>query len=80
MRFTMVKGDLTADRYIEFLERLLKKQSMLVFLIVNGHPVHRSVSVRAFVESTEGCDLVTSQVSQRRYVSTTTQDPKGDYT
>lgn len=54
MRFMTVKGKMTADRFIEFLERLLKNQSKPVFLIVDGHPVHRSARVRAFVESTEG--------------------------
>ncbi|CAG0955482.1 hypothetical protein ANAEL_00314 [Anaerolineales bacterium] len=54
MRFMTVKGNMTADRFIEFLERLLKNQSKPVFLIVDGHPVHRSARVRAFVESTEG--------------------------
>lgn len=54
MRFMTVKGKMTADRFIEFLERLLKNQSTPVFLIVDGHPVHRSARVRAFVESTEG--------------------------
>ena len=54
MRFMTVKGKLTTDRFIEFLERLLKNQSNPVFLIVDGHPVHRSARVRAFVESTSG--------------------------
>ena len=54
MRFMTVSGKMTADRFIEFLERLLKNQSTPVFLIVDGHPVHRSARVRKFVESTEG--------------------------
>jgi transposase len=54
MRFMTVKGKMTADRFIEFLGRLLKNQSTPVFLIVDGHPVHRSAQVRNFVESTEG--------------------------
>jgi len=54
MRFMTVKGKLNADRFIEFLERLLKNQNTPVFLIVDGHPVHRSARVRMFVESTEG--------------------------
>lgn len=54
MRFMTVKGKLTAGRFIEFLERLLKNQTTPIFLIVDGHPVHRSVRVKTFVESTEG--------------------------
>ncbi len=54
MRFMTVNGKMTADRFIEFLERLLKNQSTPVFLIVDGHPVHRSARVRAFVEATDG--------------------------
>ncbi len=54
MRFMTVKGKMTADRFIEFLERLLKNQSTPVFLIVDGHPVHRSARVKAFVEATDG--------------------------
>lgn len=54
MRFMTVKGKLTTDRFIEFLERLLKNQNTPVFLIVDGHPVHRSARVRAFVEATDG--------------------------
>jgi transposase len=54
MRFMTVKGKLTTDRFIEFLERLLKNQNAPVFLIVDGHPVHRSARVRAFVEATDG--------------------------
>jgi len=54
MRFMTVKGTMTADRFIEFLERLMKNQSTPVFLIVDGHPVHRSARVKTFVEATEG--------------------------
>lgn len=54
MRFMTVKGKLTAESFIGFLERLLKNQDKPIFLIVDGHPVHRSSRVKAFVESTEG--------------------------
>jgi transposase len=43
-----------ADRFIEFLERLIKNAPPPAYLIVDGHPVHRSTRVRAFVESTKG--------------------------
>jgi len=54
MRFMTVKGKLTADRFIEFLERLLKNQKTPVFLIVDCHPVHRSAKFKTFVDSTDG--------------------------
>ena len=54
MRFMTIKGRLTTDRFIEFLERLLKNQEKPVFLIVDGHPVHRSNRVQLFVTATEG--------------------------
>jgi transposase len=54
MRFMTVKGKMTTDRFIEFLERLLKNQKTPVFLIVDGHPVHRSDRVKTFVDSTDG--------------------------
>ena len=54
MRFMTVKGKLTAETFIGFLERLLKNQKAPIFLIVDGHPVHRSSKVKTFVEETEG--------------------------
>lgn len=54
MRFMTVKGKMNAERFIEFLERLLKNQPNPVFLIVDGHPVHRSTQVKAYVADTEG--------------------------
>ena len=54
MRFMTIKGKLTAESFIDFLERLLKNQTKPVYLIVDGHPVHRSTRVKNFVESTEG--------------------------
>lgn len=54
MRFMTVKGNLTTDRFIEFLERLIKNQGKPVFLIVDGHPVHRSPLVKKFVDGTDG--------------------------
>jgi len=54
MRFMTVNGKMTADLFIEFLKRLLKNQNSPVFLIVDGHPVHRSAKVKDFVEATDG--------------------------
>ena len=49
-----IKGRLTTDRFINFLERLIKNQEKPVFLIVDGHPEHRSKRVQLFVAATEG--------------------------
>jgi transposase len=54
MRFMTIKGKLTSESFINFLERLMKNQDKPIYLIVDGHPVHRSTRVRSFVESTEG--------------------------
>jgi transposase len=54
MRFMTIKGRMNADRFIEFLERLIKNETKPVFLIVDGHPVHRSKRIQVFVASTHG--------------------------
>ena len=54
MRFMTIKGRLTAESFINFLERLMKNHEKPIYLIVDGHPVHRSTRVKTFVESTEG--------------------------
>jgi transposase len=54
MRFMLIEGKLTGEVFIEFLKRLLHNSSHPVFLIVDGHPVHRSAAVARFVASTDG--------------------------
>jgi len=54
MRFMTVKGTVDAKVFIEFLGRLLFNASRPVFLIVDGHPTHRSRAVSKFVASTHG--------------------------
>jgi transposase len=53
-RFMTFEGRMNGERFIEFLKRLIYKQSKPVFLILDGHPVHKSHKVTDFVESTEG--------------------------
>ena len=48
------KENFTADLFITFLKRLIHNAERPIFLIVDGHPVHRSAKVRRFVESTQG--------------------------
>jgi hypothetical protein len=39
-----------ADVFIDFLKRLLFKQEKPVFLIIDGHPAHKSKKVKEYVQ------------------------------
>jgi transposase len=54
LRFMVFKSRLNGDLFIQFLRRLLYGASHPIFLIVDGHPAHRSAKVGKFVASTEG--------------------------
>jgi len=54
MRFMTLNGRMTADRFIEFLNRLMKGAKRPIFVIVDGHPTHRAVKVKKFVAATNG--------------------------
>lgn len=54
VKFMIHDGRVTADVFVQFLERLLIGAEGPIFLIVDGHPVHHSKRVRTFVESTDG--------------------------
>lgn len=54
MRFMLTEKRVDNALYIEFLQRLLKGAAQPIFLILDGHPVHRSRAVRDFADSTEG--------------------------
>lgn len=45
---------MTAKVFLDFVKRLLHDEPNPVFLIVDGHPVHRSKAVKTFVDSTQG--------------------------
>lgn len=49
-RFMCVKGRVNASVFIEFLKRIIHDAKGKVFLIVDGHPTHKAVMVRKFVE------------------------------
>ena len=49
MRWMEVEGKMTAERFIEFLERLIKRRRKPTFVIVDGHPTHRAKKVKEFV-------------------------------
>jgi transposase len=50
-RFMTVKGRIGAPLFIEFIKRLLHGMDRMVFLIVDGHPVHKAKSVKNFIET-----------------------------
>jgi transposase len=51
MRFMVTEKTCTAPLFIEFLKRLIHGQEQPIFLIVDGHPVHKSKIVKKFVTS-----------------------------
>jgi transposase len=54
LRFMVVRGGVDARVFIEFLKRLIYGRRRAVFLIVDGHPSHRSKSARSYVASLGG--------------------------
>jgi transposase len=54
LRFMCTEGRLTAKVFTEFLQRLITKANRPIILIVDGHPVHRSATVKKFVEQSDG--------------------------
>ena len=58
LRFAVFTGTFTAAGFIAFLQRLLhdaaRRNAGPVFVIVDGHPVHRARAVTEFVASTDG--------------------------
>ncbi len=54
LRFMIVKGRMTAAKFIEFLKRLLHGFDRPIYLIVDGHPTHRAQKVKKFVQATDG--------------------------
>lgn len=54
MRFMVVDGTVKSKEFISFLSRLIAGIDYKVFLIVDGHPTHRSKKVKEYVASTKG--------------------------
>lgn len=54
MRFMIVDGSVKSQEFITFLSRLIDGVNYKVFLIVDGHPTHRSKKVKEYVASTNG--------------------------
>jgi transposase len=53
LNFMVFKKKFIADVFIEFLRRLIKQNERKVFLIVDGHPVHRSKKVGRWLKKNE---------------------------
>jgi hypothetical protein len=54
LRFMTFNGKMNAEKFIEFLERLMYNASHPIVLILDGHPVHKSRKVKEYVAATEG--------------------------
>jgi transposase len=54
MRFMTYPGKMKAPVFCEFLKRLIDNASTKIFLILDGHPVHRSSKVKKLVQATKG--------------------------
>ena len=54
LRFQIVEGRMTADKFIGFCKRLLRDAGKPVILIVDNHSVHRAKKVAEWVRSTDG--------------------------
>ena len=54
MRFMTIKGRMNGEVFILFLKKLILDVKCPVYLIVDGHPIHKSKKVKEFVNSTEG--------------------------
>ena len=54
MRFMTVDGRMNSDKFIIFLNRLIHNQEKPIFLIVDGHPSHKSGKVQKHIASTNG--------------------------
>jgi transposase len=54
LRFAAYDGHLNGPVFIDFCRRLLHDSPGPVFLVLDGHPVHRSKAVKQFAESTGG--------------------------
>lgn len=54
LRFMTFNGEMNADKFVEFLKRLIYRSFRPVFLILDGHPVHKSRKVKEYVARTDG--------------------------
>ena len=53
-RFMLHEGSVSAKVFLEFLKRLMIGAKQPVFVIVDGHPIHKAKLVKTYVESLNG--------------------------
>jgi transposase len=53
LRFMIFEGTFNASVCINFLKRLLKGSKRKIFLILDGHPVHKSKKVKLWIKANE---------------------------
>jgi transposase len=54
LRFMVVPGKMTGEKFVGFLKRLMHGARNPIFLIVDGHSIHRAAVVKRYVQSTMG--------------------------
>ena len=54
LRFAAYEGNLNAVVFLDFCRRLLADATGPVFLVLDGHPVHRSTAVKQFAAASGG--------------------------
>lgn len=52
--YNVYSGKLNAERFVEFLQDLMKGRRERVLLVVDGHPAHKAKRVQAYVQSLAG--------------------------
>lgn len=50
LRFMIFKESFTSDIFIRFLQRLIQSTDRMVFLIVDGHPAHKSAKTKRWLK------------------------------
>ena len=48
--FSVFRGSFTAKVFLAFLRRLMRQVARTIFLILDGHPVHRARAVTAWLK------------------------------
>lgn len=56
LAFMVFHGKFDARLFIDFMQRLIKQAARKIYLIVDGHPVHRSKHAKRFVE--DNCEKI----------------------
>ena len=54
LRFMLTEGRVTASVFVDFLKGLMVNAPAPIFLVVDGHPVHRAKTVKRFVLEQSG--------------------------